>query len=151
VAFYDYACKDCLDKLVESVGDREITDQEYQDLVLFETTHSLFPTDEELKLATTCPRCGGNNCTKSLQNSQVISYIRGNGYLDKAGAKRDMNKFKVQQEDPYAQYRQPGEVDEIVNNLNKAGKHNPNTKHFLATSTKSMTEAVKKSINNTAE
>lgn len=126
---YDYACADC-EKAATKRLKRELTDQEYSELVLFETSHTMSPSPKELKEATTCPRCNKNNCQKSLINSNAIGYIRGNGYLDRDGVRRDMNLFHLTQDDPYAQYRQPGEVDEMKSKLKRGGR-GENKKHFV--------------------
>lgn len=118
---YDYACNKCQASL-EKKYNRDLTDEEYQEFVLFETSHGINPSDKELKEATTCPRCNSTDCQKSLMNVKITSYVRGNGYLDVAGAKRDMNKYHLLQDDPYKEYRQPGEVDELKNKLERAGK-----------------------------
>lgn len=126
---YDYACKTCEQNLCKKLK-RDLTDQEYQDHVLFETCHSINPTESELKEAITCPRCGKSDCSKSMMNINITSYIRGNGYLDKAGVKRDMNKFHLTTDDPYKEYRQPGEVDELKAKLDRGGKKASNTKVY---------------------
>lgn len=118
---------DCQAKLEK---DGTLTDDEYIRSVLFETSHSMDPSSEELFEAVQCPRCLGRNCTKSIINHDITHFIRGNGYLDTAGAKRDMNVYKLDHDDPYSQYRQAGEVDELRTNLVKKGKHDPKTKYF---------------------
>lgn len=119
---YDYACLDCQDKL-----DRKLTPEEYNELVLFEAKHSMNPSDEELRNAMKCPRCNGNNCERSYINYDIITYTRGNGYLDKAGTRRDMNLYHLTQQDPYAEHREPGEVDHLKSKIHKAGQHDPKT------------------------
>jgi hypothetical protein len=126
---YDYICNTCENKLKSDLN-RDLTDVEYLEGAMFETSHSINPTDEELKSAAECPRCLGIDCRKSLMNVKITSYIRGNGYLDVAGARRDMNKYNLLNDDPYKAYRQPGEVDDIKNKLEKAGKHDPKTKVY---------------------
>lgn len=132
---YNYECIDCLERvrskyagdLAES-GDIPIDVLERE--VLYETSHSMDPTDEELHASCECPRCGSHNAVRSFHGSEIRSYIRGYGYLDKAGCKRDMNKHALENNDPYSQYRGPGEVEHIKSQLDKGGKHNPNTKYF---------------------
>ena len=106
------------------------------------------PTEKELHEAIECPRCGGHNCEKTFYGTNITSYTRGYGYLDRKGAKRDMNRYKLNMEDPYAPYRVPGEVDHINNQLNKEGQHDPKRKHFGGTSTdkKEMKKAVDKAV-----
>lgn len=143
---YDYACADC-EKIAVKRLKRDLTSEEYDEMVLFETSHSMNPTTKELLEATICPRCNGTNCQRSLKNSNITSYILGNGYLDKDGARRDMNVFHLTQDDPYAEYRQPGEVDEMKAKLKRAGKHDPNRKHF-SVSDSEMKQAVEDSVLN---
>jgi hypothetical protein len=139
MASFYIACEDCQQKLLSEL-DREPTQDEYEASVLFETSHSFNPTDEELAEAMTCPRCQGQNCTKTYLGYQVRGYIRGNGYLDRAGVSRDMNLCKLTQDDPYAEYRQSGEVDDLKTKLQRGGQHKANPKYF--TSSRSMQEAV---------
>lgn len=76
-----------------------------------------------------CPVCG-SNASRVIRGASA-TYIRGNGYLDKRGCQRDMNLFKLTQEDPYGYMRQPGESDDLANRLRRGGKFNPKTKHYL--------------------
>ena len=141
---YDYACSRCQSALEKNVG-RDLTDSEYQESVLFETSHGINPTESELQEATTCPRCGSTECKKSMMNVSITSYIRGNGYLDVAGAKRDMNKYHLMQDDPYQEYRQPGEVDELKTKLERAGKKTAKQQVFDVAPKKSI---INKSTDN---
>lgn len=131
---YDYACITC-ELNFKSRHGREPNDDEYDVEVLFETSHSISPSEQELGEALVCPRCNEKNCKKSLKNSNVISYIKGNGFLDKDGARRDMNLYHLTNDDPYAEYRLPGEVDDMKSKLEKGGKHDPKTKYFTSKST----------------
>ena len=131
---YDYACLDC-ETAAKTRLNRELVPEDFEDLVLFETSHSMNPTKSELAEAKTCPRCGGTNCEIYYGNNNVTGYIRGNGYLDRDGVNRDMNTHVLVNNDPYAPYRQPGEVDDLKNRLKRAGQHNPKTKYFNTTDT----------------
>jgi len=122
----------------------ELTIKEIEELILFETEHSITATEDEIREALTCPRCGGVNCEKTFLGYNVTGYVRGNGYLDRAGATRDMHMFHLTQDDPYAQYRVPGEVEEMKTKIKKAGQHNPKRKHYDVKTRKSMEKAVKK-------
>lgn len=140
MATYVYECQDCLAKATD--GGRELTKDEYEAEALFETTHPMEPTDEELHEATKCPRCEGNNCMKVFYGSNITCYVRGNGYLDKAGCHRDMNMHKLETDDPYAEYREPGEVDDIKSRLKRAGQHDPKSKHYVVSESSGMQKAV---------
>jgi hypothetical protein len=121
----------------------------YEEHVLFETAHGIKAGPEEIADAMICPRCHGSDCEKTFLGYDIVGYIRGNGYLDTAGAKRDMNLFHLTANDaetgktldPYAEYRQPGEVEDLKQRLVRAGRHNPNTKHY-AIRTAEMQKAV---------
>tara|TARA_R110000751_G_scaffold6623_3_gene28171 strand:+ start:67 stop:555 length:489 start_codon:yes stop_codon:yes gene_type:complete len=138
---YNYECLKCkkkaykkykADLIEDNSGDLQLPTEIYEALVIFETSHSIEPAKKELEEAKECPRCQGTDCEKTLYGTETHSYIRGYGFLDRAGAKRDMNRFKLKSEDPYGQYRVAGEVDYIDNNLKKGGKHDPKTKYFPA-------------------
>ena len=126
--YYHYACKNCERIAVKKHG--ELDSDQYDSLVLFETSHSMKPSDAEMKEATKCPRCGKSDCERSYKYSVITGYVRGNGYLDKAGVKRDMNLHHLTQNDPYAEYRQPGEVEDLKTRLVRGGRRNPNRRHY---------------------
>lgn len=128
---YHYACKNCAKK-----SKADPSSDEYDELVLFETSHSMKPTEAELAIALKCPRCGKTECERSYKYSVITGYVRGNGYLDKAGVKRDMNLHHLTQGDPYAEYRQPGEVEDLKTRLRRGGQHNPNRRHYDVSSPK---------------
>jgi rRNA maturation protein Nop10 len=77
-----------------------------------------------------CPNCGGLK-TQIAFLSTPMTYIRGYGYMDKEGRRRDMNLFKLQNDDPYKKYRAPGEKDDLAHRLRRGGKHNPKRKTYL--------------------
>jgi DNA-directed RNA polymerase subunit RPC12/RpoP len=153
---YNYECNTCKAKAhkkhasllqVDSQGERYLPKDLYESLVLFETAHSIKPTPDELYDAIECPRCGGHDCIKTLYGSETHGWVRGYGWLDRAGVKRDMNRYTLANNDPYAQYRVSGEVDYLDKKLKNEGKHNPQTKYFTGSS-KSMEKAVKKAISS---
>jgi len=142
---YNYECNVCKKQAyknnkdllqINNSGDKELPIELYEELVLFETQHSMSANEKELKEALECPRCGSTDCTRTVYGAQITSFIRGYGFLDRAGARRDMNRFKLTTDDPYAQYRVAGEVDHINETLKKQGRHDPKTKHFLASAPK---------------
>lgn len=63
-----------------------------------------------------CPICG-LLCSKTLEGITVQGYVKGNGYLDKVGAMRDMNRFTLKQGDPYSSMRAKGEKDDLLKRL----------------------------------
>ncbi len=137
---YHYACLDCQakaiaenpDKIHHPRGEPELYLDLYESLVLFETSHSMNPTEEELAEAVICPRCQSTNCEKTLHGYQVHSYTLGYGYCDKAGAKRDMDIYTLKNDDPYKEHRVEGEVEEIENRIRKSVQ--PKPKHFVTSS-----------------
>jgi hypothetical protein len=126
---YHYLCLDC-QKQAESVKGSELIGTEMWEVV-FETSHRMEPTKKELRQARECPRCGGYNTEQTMFGVDIaVAYIRGNGYLDQVGRRRDMHLHKLKTEDPYAEHRTPGEVDDLEVRLKRAGQHNPNTRYF---------------------
>jgi hypothetical protein len=144
-------CHDCAAVLGERLAGRDPTTQEYEEEVLFETAYGILASAEEIAEAMICPRCQGSNCEKTFYGYQVLSYVRGDGYLDRAGCHRDMNLYKLtgtdergQSTDPYAEMRQPGEVDDLKVRLQRAGRHDPKTTHFV--NSDNLQDAVRQSI-----
>lgn len=125
---YDYLCRSCLADAEKIKGSALTNDEKGE--VIFETSHGFEPTPEELAYATTCPRCGGVDVERSYLDTNIICYIRGNGYLDRAGCHTDMNIRTLETDDPYADMREPGEVDDLKSRLKKSAQHNPNTRYF---------------------
>lgn len=130
MAIYNYVCLDC-QKAATKIKGSDLTVEEMFE-VIFETSHSMQPTPKERKEASECPRCKGHNTEITLLGVDIAaSYVRGNGYLDKAGCHRDMNLHKLVNDDPYAEYRVPGEVEDMKKRLQKSGQHNPKPTYFI--------------------
>lgn len=134
MANFYVVCKTCEKKLAHQLKKekRECTVDQYEELVLFETEHAISATEQEIAEAMICPRCNGSDCEKTYYGYNTIGYIRGNGYLDKAGCTRDMNLHRLVTEDPYGHMRVPGEVDDLKARLKRGGQHNPKAKHYVA-------------------
>ena len=75
-----------------------------------------------------CPVCS-HKATRVINNVTTF-YFRGDGYLDKVGARRDMNLFKLQKDDPYGYMREPGEKDDLMDKLRRGGRHDPKPQYF---------------------
>lgn len=136
MASFIVICNACHSNFISSLADNaEVTNDEYEERVLFQTEHSINATESEIARVMICPRCDGVDCRKTFYGYNTISYIRGNGYLDVAGTRRDMNLFKLTEEDPYDEYRVPGEVEDMKVRLKRAGQHDAKTKHFAPEST----------------
>lgn len=127
---YIYQCADCSSKYDEEQLEK-MTEDEIGHAVLFETYHSIKPSDDELDKAVVCPRCGCKDCKISMLGVNVSSYIKGYGWKDYKGARRDMNLYHLKNSDPYSKHRVPGEVDHIESNLKKESKHDPKSKIFV--------------------
>ena len=125
---YNYVCLDCKDA-AEKVKGSELTQDELFETI-YETDHKMEPTKKELKAVLVCPRCNGGRAERTFQGQNVICYIRGNGYLDKAGCHRDMNLHKMEEEDPYADMREVGEADDLKLRLQRGGNYNPHARYF---------------------
>jgi hypothetical protein len=75
-----------------------------------------------------CPACGAP-CERTWLGMTFQFFLPGEGMVrDKAGARRDMNLYTLQQNDPYAHMRQSGEVVDMTEKLRKGGKHQTNPK-----------------------
>ncbi len=73
-----------------------------------------------------CPKCKKTNTEITFVGTEAIFYIRGNGYLDVKGRRRDMHLYKLMNDDPYKGMRQPGDKEDLANKLRKGGKFNSN-------------------------
>jgi len=128
---YIYQCNDCASKYTEEQL-HEMNEDEVAESILFETYHGMEPSVDELAKAVICPRCQGTECTKSFLGVNIRGYLRGYGWKDKAGAKRDMHVYHLDNQDPYSKHRVPGETDHIRRQLKDGGKHQANSKIFIA-------------------
>jgi hypothetical protein len=142
------ACKKCEKKLERKLkkDKRERTTEEYEELVLFETGYAFSATDQEIAEAMTCPRCNSKECERTFYGYNQTFYVRGNGYLDRDGCKRDMHLHKLVTDDPYKEMRVAGEVDEMKAKFKRAGQHNPNSKHMVMGGGE-MEKAVRDAVN----
>jgi putative FmdB family regulatory protein len=75
------------------------------------------------KIKIKCPKCG------SVDTEQHFGMVPM--FYVKKGRRRDMNLHKLQNDDPYAKYRVPGEKDDLVHRLKKGGKRDPKRQHFM--------------------
>jgi hypothetical protein len=125
---YNYECLDCKKASEEIKGSPLITDELWD--IMFDTKHSMNPTKKERAEACICPRCQSTNVEKTFMGCYPTWWVRGNGYLDKPGRRRDMHLYKLKNDDPYVEHRIAGEVESIENTLKKGGQHDPKTKTF---------------------
>lgn len=103
---YNYLCKLC------STG---------KEALVFEVAHGMNETPK-----VPCPKCKKTNTEKTFIGVDVIFYVRGNGWLDVKGRRRDMHLYKLMNDDPYKSIRPPGEKEDLANKLRKGGKFNSN-------------------------
>lgn len=94
------------------------------------TVSMLMSDYDEHSLIIKCPQCG-SGCHRVLAGEKKHGYIRGNCYLDAEGARRDMNKFTLQNDDPYGYMRQEGEVVDMINRLEQAAKISSTSKRLI--------------------
>lgn len=88
-------------------------------------THSMFGATE-----VKCP-ITGQPAIKTILGCEPTFYFKGEGLVrDKAGAYRDMNLHRLQQDDPYGHMRERGEKDDLIHRLKNGGKFNPKTQYF---------------------
>jgi hypothetical protein len=129
----------------------EHTDESYESNVLYETSHGMNPTQQQLSEACICPRCKSGQAERTLHGSSFTTYVRGYGWMDKSGVHRDMHTHTLENQDPYKQYRQPGEVQQIKETLRKKGKKDSKPQHFVSkVSAQDVAKAVYNNNNNTS-
>ena len=77
-----------------------------------------------------CPRCECDDTQKIAM--PPTSYVRGYGYVDKNGAKNDMDRhLMVTGQDPYAEHRRSGDTGKIIKKLNEKTKYNSRPKDIF--------------------
>jgi hypothetical protein len=141
---YLYICHACEKKATEEKGESLTHDEELE--VIFETYYSINAPSDVVGEATICPRCDGRDTAQAFNHNSYSGYVRGDGYLDKAGVKRDMNVYTLQNDDPYASMREPGEVDHKIAQFKKAGTHAGKPKKHYDMSSRKMENIVEKVV-----
>lgn len=126
---YNYLCRTCEEKATQEVG-RALLQEEIFEAAVFETSHAIEPKKKELAEARICPRCQGSNTEKTCMGIEFVVLDKLKAYKDRSGCKRAMDLHALRTNDPYGEYRVPGEVEHIENNIRKAGQHNPNAITF---------------------
>lgn len=118
MAFYNYQCgkkKPCkTSKLTPEQAQKLcLVDPPHPKSMLVWTERHGMQENPEYK----CPVCGGKAVVSSW-GVDVTGFIRGNCYLNRSDAKKQMDLRLLETgEDPYAGMRQPGEVDHIKQKL----------------------------------
>lgn len=144
MAVYQFSCKDCsLPKskvrsgfcdIEEAVNGWNRDTGDY----MFYITCKMSEKPKKPK----CPKCGGRKTIPNYYGQNNMSWVRGNGIVnDKAGARRDMDRHTLVNNDPYGYMRQPGEVDHMLDQSRRRGM---NTEKILKKSAKLSREAAER-------
>lgn len=104
-----YMCSDCVRRIIgKNLSD--CNNDEYMYLVSILS----IDVDSDYSGGILCPVCDSSAMVKIFSISEV--YVRGYGYTDKLGMKRDMDVHLLTSgNDPYKKYRQEWEVGELIN------------------------------------
>ena len=137
---YNYICKYCAALASEKLG-RELTDEEAEEF-LFETRHSMSPSNKELAETTKCPDCERNDTEKVIDISGQIIFIRGHDWEqfkreNKAAMQRDMALHQLNTDDPYGYMRENDDKAELTDKLKSGATKKPKPKYFTGASKRS--------------
>lgn len=121
MAFYNYQCskkKPCTaDKLAPELREKMCLVEHPDWMLVWTERHGMQETPEYK-----CPVCG-KKAVVSTWGVDVLGYIRGNCYLNRQDAKKQMDiRLLETGNDPYGHMRQPGEVDHIKKSLRGKNK-----------------------------
>ena len=141
---YLFICHICEKKAAKAKGEPLKHEEELE--VIFETYYQINAPDGTVKEATICPRCDSEDTAQAFSHNSYTGYVRGDGYLDKEGVRRDMNLYKLQTDDPYASMREVGEVDDKISKFKNAGKHSSKPKKHYDMSSRKLEQIVKKVV-----
>lgn len=121
---YNYQCtggctiRDYIEKPVpvfEIFVNANVEDYKNEPFV-WEVSHSIME-DPVIK----CPICAVVS-SRTLAGCKISGYIKGNGYLDKAGVRREMNRRTLIEADPYASIRPDGDKEDMLKKIDKTGQ-----------------------------
>lgn len=137
---YNYLCKYCAAEAAKKLG-RDLTEEELSEF-LFETRHSMFPSEEELVEAARCPDCDGTDIEKMIGVSGQLIFIRGHDWNEfkkenKDAMRRDMAIHQLEQEDPYGYMRTQQERNDLAEQLKSSAIKKPKPQYFTGTSKRS--------------
>lgn len=76
-----------------------------------------------------CPICNKVSF-HTMAGTQVYGYTKGEGFLDKAGVRREMNLHTLKTNDPYAYLRPEGDKEEMIKKIEKNGRREMKYKNF---------------------
>ncbi len=130
---YDYLCDDCVKCACKELKVDNLNEDQ-ESALTFETRHTFDADEEEIRKTTECPFCEGHNTKRIMYGKSSVPYIRIRGHnweeFRKANQKaisRDMAVHSLDDEDPYASMRQPGEADQLKHDLQTGGNWDKNT------------------------
>lgn len=115
MAFYNYQClKGCKVKQLKKELKEKLCIEKHPKGVLIWTEQHGMNDKPEIK----CPVCTGAT-ERTFHGTNFTEWIRGNCYLNRADAKRQMDLRVLETGDPYKGMRQSGEVDDLKSKLRK--------------------------------
>ena len=85
------------------------------ELFTWEVSHSIMENP-----TINCLLCG-EVAHHTMAGVQVMTYTKGNGFLDKAGVRREMDLHTLRTNDPYAHMRPDGDREDLEKRINKRG------------------------------
>jgi hypothetical protein len=123
---YDFICDDCLEKKTgKPTSDLSVKEYNINCVQLMFKVKRKPSDTSDVK----CEACGGSNTRKVMGLN--TSYVLGYGYMDKSGAKNDMDLHLMTNDaDPYGEHRQAGEKQNVIKKLQKNKEFNPKTTSF---------------------
>lgn len=113
-----YICKKCIEnKIGRSIYDLSVSEFN-------------IVKHEECFIDDMCPDCGASDGITQVYGIET-SYVRGYGFLDKKGVKRDMDMHLMNKnQDPYKDHRKPGEDREVMDRLRRSREFDKRSKTF---------------------
>lgn len=117
-----YICINC----IEAAAGKPVSDLSVEEFNKFKSELAFTGTDPDV-----CPECNGTKVNKVI--GIETSYVRGYGYADKKGTKRDMDLHAMSTgKDPYKEHRKMGESRAVITALQRDKEHDtrPKTIHM---------------------
>ena len=122
---YQYTCESCSN---DFVGKKIRKDEMFDGRVGYNKDSKEFLFIIECKMKdkpnkSICPRCNSDkNVRQSFTGYKLECWVRGDGLVkDIGGARRDMHRYKLNNEDPYGHMRATGEKDYLDDRFRLAG------------------------------
>jgi len=133
---YNYLCRKCAAEASKKLG-RDLSDEEIPEFI-FETRHSMFPSDEELSEAAKCPDCDSTDVKKLIDVGGQSTFIRGHDWEEfkrenKSAMRRDMAVHQLENDDPYGYMRKGDDKDELADKLKSSATKKSRPKYFTGT------------------